>query len=668
MRNVIITFAFGMIISLCMFFFVKHWEEGARQLDFELRAQAHMAAVQKNLGGIVKQLEDARYMIEHMINDEHEDIYQAQRFINVVAPILSHESALIDIGWAEVPPKTSNQAMLVYNLENGFETAEDTNVVISKQALLGYMHVENHAYELHLITPITNITSVVYKGGNIGALVSEWDVKTLIEQGLEHTPVNAQDITFFNVSEDGEEERIYFHLSRSRTAADKDIHTDISYTENFNFAGMHWHVVYEAAPIFLKDFPVMLAWQLLVSGMIITLLLTWYLYRRGLRMKHIEQLIVERTQDLKRSKAHFSRIVNNLQDIYYQTTLDGTIQAVSPSIKKLGYSVDEVLGSNITAYYRDPSEREKFIQFLQNSADGSIHNYHMQGLHKDGSPRWFSVNIQLMFDRDGNVTGVEGTLRDFTEAKMTQERTQHVDRLESLGVLAGGIAHDFNNLLTVIMGHVGIARMKIHDAAVLDTSLDSIEQASGSAAEICKQMLAYAGKGNYRVLPLDLMLVSKGISELMHSAVATGIDIIYDFPDELALIDADNGQMQQVVMNLIINAAESYEEKGVGGSVSVQIAEKAMSSTELQACMEGEQLPAGRYVYLQVSDQGCGMAEAMQRKIFEPFFTTKFTGRGLGMSAILGIIRSHRSALHLISEAGEGTTITAYFPVSSQQA
>jgi len=663
MRNVVITFILGVMVSLLMFFFVKHWEEGTRQLDFELRAQAHMTAIRKSLQGITKQLDAARYMIGHAINEDHEDVYQPQRFINVLAPMLSHEPALIDIGWAVASPKVAKQAMLIYHLKSGFGTDEDTSIMIPKQALFGYIHVENHAHEAHLISPVTNSTSVLYKGKNIGALVSEWNVKRLIEDGLEHTPVSAQDITFFNVSEGGEEERIYFHPSRSRTAADKGIHTDISYTENFNFAGMHWHVVYEAAPRFLKDFPVMLAWQLLVSGLLITLLLTWYLYRRGLRMKHIEQLIAERTQALKRSEEHFSRIVNGLQDIYFQTDEEGIIKAISPSVSMLGYTVDEVLGTNITAYYLEASQREALLQALQVSANGSVHNYHAQAVHKDGTECWISANAQFMHDVDGGIIGIEGTLRDFTESKLAAERAQHVDRLESLGVLAGGVAHDFNNLLTVILGNVEVMRMEMNDASTFDSSLDSIEKASMSASEICKQMLAYAGKGKYCLQALDLRHATQGISELIHSALDASIVIEYDFPSDIPLIDGDRGQIQQVVMNIIINAAESYQEEA--GVVSVQVGVKEMTALELKSCMEGGSLPEGVYVYLQVSDQGCGMDEAMQSKMFEPFFTTKFTGRGLGMSAILGIIRSHHGALHITSKLGEGTSIEVYFPVSS---
>ena len=663
MRNIFITFTLGVMVSLLMFFFVKDWEEDARQSAFELRAQAHMATVRKSLEGISKRLEDVRYMIGDAINEDHEDVYQPKEFIDVVAPMLSHESALIDLGWAVASPKVAKQARLIYHLKSGFESVKETNIVMPKQALFGYMHQENNAYELHLITPITNTTSVIYKGRNIAALVSEWDVKTLIEQGLEDTPVSAQDITFFNVLADGKEERIYFHPSRSRTAADKDIHIDISYMHNFNFAGMHWHVVYEAAPKFLKDFPVLLAWQLLVSGLLITLLLTWYLYRRDLREQEVEQLVVERTQDLKRSEDNFSRIVNALQDIYFQTDVEGAIKVVSPSVSMLGYTVEEVLGSNITAYYLEPSQREALLQALQTSANGSVHNYHAQAVHKNGTERWISANAQFMYDIDGKVIGIEGTLRDFTESKLIAERAQHVDRLESLGVLAGGVAHDFNNLLTVILGNIEVVRMEMNDASTFDSSLDSIEKASKSAAGICKQMLAYAGKGNYCLQALDLRHATQGISELIHSALDARIVIEYDFPSDIPLIDGDIGQIQQVVMNIIINAAESYQEEA--GVVSVQVGVKEMTALELKSCMESGSLPEGAYVYLQVADQGCGMDKAMLNKIFEPFFTTKFTGRGLGMSAILGIIRSHHGALHITSKLGEGTSIEVYFPVSS---
>ncbi|RMG90495.1 MAG: response regulator, partial [Zetaproteobacteria bacterium] len=256
--------------------------------------------------------------------------------------------------------------------------------------------------------------------------------------------------------------------------------------------------------------------------------------------------------------------------------------------------------------------------------------------------------------------------QDVTKEKQEQEKLEHVQRLESLGVLAGGIAHDFNNLLTAIMGHAALARMKAKPLDPVIENLAAIEQTSQRAADLCKQMLAYSGKGRFVVQPVNLSEMVAEMTRLLEVSIHKGVVLRYELAENLPAIEADVAQMQQVIMNLVINANEAIGERS--GNIMIATGMMQADADYLKSVYVEEGLAPGRYVYLEVSDTGCGMDEETQRRLFEPFFTTKFTGRGLGMSAILGIVRGHHGAIKVYSEKGKGTTFKVLFPAAQSGA
>ncbi|MGH7140357.1 MAG: ATP-binding protein, partial [Pirellulales bacterium] len=262
----------------------------------------------------------------------------------------------------------------------------------------------------------------------------------------------------------------------------------------------------------------------------------------------------------------------------------------------------------------------------------------------------------------GEIIGGLAVIRDITEKKQLEMQVQHAQKLETLGVLAGGIAHDFNNLLMVILGNAELAAMQLPAEAPARESVGQVEIAALRAADLCKQMLAYSGKGKFVVKPLDLSSLVKQMAELLEIAVAKKGTLTYELADDLPAVEADTAQIQQVVMNLITNAADAVEP----GKGEVRVTTRALAADAelLSRCYHEGNVPEGLYVCLEVSDNGCGMDEETQARIFDPFFTTKFTGRGLGMAAVLGIIRGHHGAIHLESAAGKGTTIQVLFPPS----
>jgi len=281
-------------------------------------------------------------------------------------------------------------------------------------------------------------------------------------------------------------------------------------------------------------------------------------------------------------------------------------------------------------------------------------------LMKDGRVKYVLERCENSFDEAGTPIRSVGTVQDISEKRAMDEKLEHVQRLESLGVMAGGIAHDFNNILTAIMGNAGLAERKLERDSPALKHVSRINKASHRATELCSQMLAYSGKGDFIVKPINLSELVAEISRLIEVSISRKVTIREKLKEDLPAIDADIGQMQQVIMNLITNAGEAVGENS--GLISLSTGVMDADRSLLERIAFGQGLPEGEYVYLEVSDTGCGMDEETKKKIFDPFYTTKFTGRGLGMSAIQGIVRGHRGAITFETEVGKGSTFRVLFP------
>ncbi len=251
---------------------------------------------------------------------------------------------------------------------------------------------------------------------------------------------------------------------------------------------------------------------------------------------------------------------------------------------------------------------------------------------------------------------------DVTEAKRQRARIEHSQRLESLGVLAGGIAHDFNNILMAIMGNAELGRMELPDAHPALAYLERIEQSSARAAELCRQMLAYSGRGKFVVKSVNLSSLVREITKLLSVGIGKNVTLRLDLDENIPPVQADTAQLQQVVMNLVLNASEAIGKEE--GTVSISTGTMVASEADLEDAYAADSIAPGDFVYLQVRDDGCGMDVETRRKIFDPFFTTKFTGRGLGMSAVLGIVRGHGGAIKVSSKVGRGSTFNVMFPAA----
>jgi PAS domain S-box-containing protein len=290
----------------------------------------------------------------------------------------------------------------------------------------------------------------------------------------------------------------------------------------------------------------------------------------------------------------------------------------------------------------------------------------------DGKVHIFDVVKAPLQGEQGKIIGLVGIAIDATarieadaEKEQMQKQVEHTQRLESLGVLAGGIAHDFNNLLTSIMGNAALAERKVvHDPVAGKEFLSKIVQSSEKAALLCKQMLAYSGKGHFIIKPIHLSTMVKSVTSLLGASIHRTIELNYHLADQLPCIEADEAQLQQVVMNLVINASDAIGEQGGAITLSTGRLHADVKYLAKSAVHHENMLNEGEYVYLEVSDTGCGMDKDTRQRLFEPFFTTKFTGRGLGMSAVQGIVRGHKGAVNVYSEPGRGTTFKILFPAS----
>jgi len=249
---------------------------------------------------------------------------------------------------------------------------------------------------------------------------------------------------------------------------------------------------------------------------------------------------------------------------------------------------------------------------------------------------------------------------DMTEKYEQQAKLEHTQRLESLGVLAGGIAHDFNNILTAILGNASLARMKLEHTSAVQEHLHKIEVSSRRAGNLCHQMLTYAGKGKRVAKPMNISALINDVSTMLEVSLGKNITLEKCLETSLPSIEADEAQMEQVIMNLITNANEAMQ--GKNGSIAITTGIMQGDEAYLKTCLGTKNPQEGQYVFLEVSDNGCGMNAQTKARMFDPFFTTKRAGRGLGMSALLGIVSQHHGALHLRSREGEGTTFRILFP------
>ena len=345
---------------------------------------------------------------------------------------------------------------------------------------------------------------------------------------------------------------------------------------------------------------------------------------------------------------------------------DRTIRMCNESVERLfGLKADEVIGQKTDVLYFDrrknPTRKREIYDIL---AREGFHYGTATGKRKDGG----TVPLEIISGELVGSSGVVLLIRDITERQAVEEERRRLEaralqsqKLESLGILAGGIAHDFNNLLMIIQGHADLARMQIEDNPPVVESLTEILKGTARARELCRHLLSFAGRAPRDIKAVDLARVTRDAGKLLDVRIPSAITLDYDIAEALPPVQGDDSQLHQVVMNLITNACDAIGDRP--GRVCVSAGARAFDRRDLaDSTVESEAAP-GVYAFVSVSDTGCGMDEETRRKIFEPFFTTKHSGHGMGMAAVLGIVRSHDGFIKVDSKFGEGSTITILLPL-----
>jgi two-component system cell cycle sensor histidine kinase/response regulator CckA len=372
-----------------------------------------------------------------------------------------------------------------------------------------------------------------------------------------------------------------------------------------------------------------------------------------------------REQALRTSEDRFRRILETIPTAVTVADIDGTILFCNDAFcASTGLVREEILGEQTSKFmvWVDSNERDAMYAMLARGEIVDAMEFRMR--RQDGQIRVVQISSRAI-ELDGKPR-ILSSARDVTELRHLEQQMLHSQKLESLGVLAGGIAHDFNNLLTGILGNADLAKTEMSPLAPSRASLEGIEVAARRAADLCRQLLAYSGRGRFIIQPLDLQELVEEMGHLLAVSISKKVVLKYHFSTGVPAVDADATQLRQVIMNLIVNASEAIGERS--GVISVTVGLSQCDESYLKSCFGTEHPKVGDYVYLEVADTGRGMDKATMDRIFDPFFSTKFTGRGLGLAAVLGIVRGHRGAIKVYSEEGRGTTFKLLFPASESSA
>jgi len=380
------------------------------------------------------------------------------------------------------------------------------------------------------------------------------------------------------------------------------------------------------------------------------------------------QVIMHDLTGEKRRMSELARLitaVNHASDIIFSLDAEGRVQTVNRTgLEFIGLPMEDIQG-HLFKEFLPPESLAVALEMFGKKVRGEAKQTHYEIMMRDhaGKAHDMEVRTRGMFE-DGQFSGVVAVARDVTMEREQQAKMEHTQRLESLGVLAGGIAHDFNNLLTAILGNAALAERKLlKRPEEVGQHLVNIVTSSETAADLCRQMLAYSGKGRFVVRHINLSHMVEEIGNLLHVSIAKNVTLHFRLTDHLPDVQVDLAQMQQVIMNLLINASDAIGERN--GDITISTGLTEADANELRSAHAADDVQPGEFVYLEVTDNGSGMDKSVQEKLFDPFFTTKFTGRGLGMSAVLGIVRGHHGAIRLISEPGKGSTFRVLLPASA---
>jgi PAS domain S-box-containing protein len=384
-------------------------------------------------------------------------------------------------------------------------------------------------------------------------------------------------------------------------------------------------------------------------------------------------------QQIQQSEKRYRLLAENVMDvIWIMDAQTFAMKYISPSVEKVtGYTPEEIMAMTIDQHLT-PDAFQRAVSTVDEAMEGVMagtidpENYSMtlelEEVHKNGSLIPVEVTAGFMAEENGSPRAVLGISRDLSERKKTEQdraqienKLQQARKMESLGTVAGSIAHNFNNLLMVVLGNLELAKEELPDPSPSVKNIQRAINASQRAADLSGMMLTYVGQLKKESSPVDLSHTVNAVLKNMDETNMANVELDLDLADPMPLVIADAGQMRQMISGFITNAIEALEKEK--GRVRISTGSMHCDRDYLATTYLEEEMPEGMYAYVEVADTGCGMNAETLGNVFDPFFSTKFTGRGLGMAAVMGIIRSHSGAVRVSSVKNEGSVFTALFPI-----
>jgi PAS domain S-box-containing protein len=399
-----------------------------------------------------------------------------------------------------------------------------------------------------------------------------------------------------------------------------------------------------------------------ILGECVTLLVAWKLNEnaRSAAEASYEQALQEETAK-REAQERYGRLFDTAIEGIYETTVDGEIVTANPALARiLGYESTEefISGTTVFDHYVDPVDRRRFLRLL--NTNESVTGFEFEAKRRDGEVVWFSDNARAVRDESGRLVGAQGMLEDITARKNSERKQKELEaqlrqaqKMEAFGQLAGGIAHDFNNLLSVIQNYARFAVEGLDTNDQRAQDMHEVLKASDRGADLVRQLLAFSRKDDVDPRVLDLNSIVRDLSKMLHRTIGEHITLETDLQPELWHVEVDAGHIEQILLNLAVNARDAMPE---GGTLSIRTANHLGNESS-------DPTGVGRYAVLIVEDNGCGMTPEVKERVFEPFFTTKDvgSGTGLGLATVYGIVRHWHGRVVVESEPGRGTRFKIFF-------
>jgi PAS domain S-box-containing protein len=518
----------------------------------------------------------------------------------------------------------------------------------------------------------------------IGCVQGVFPLCSMLAESLKLQPGLSLDMLYFDAYETEPTRRLILYLSADGAVSESvfpteaALRTGLTREKNLSVGDRQWQVLYRASPEWLRSQYSRVPLVYLLACLALTGLSAALVNVLRRRQTVIERQVAERTDELSESRRQLENIVQALPGMVFVCHYEQTMIPLYISdgaLELTGYPAADFITGRVQL--RDlihPADltlvRDLTHAALQVQQPFEV-EYRLRT--RGGDEKWVLSRGRGVYDAHCRLLCFEGLVIDITARKQVvdgklalERRLLQNQRLESLGLLAGGVAHEFNNLLTGIVGDTGLARHALPEASPAALPLARIATASQQAAELCQQMLACTGKSRAVVEALDLNSLLVSVLPLLQSIISRHALLQHRPAPDLPRILGNTFQLRQIVMSLVGNASEAIGERP--GEITVTTTVTHVPRSLLAACVAGAGLPAGDYVILKISDTGCGMAPETLTRIFDPLFTTKTASLGLGLSAVLGIVRNHGGALHVSSTPGSGSTFRLMLPPATAPA